>query len=85
LTDKAIQHLTNLEELIARDCSGLIDTAFDNMNKLKSLDVAWCKQLTSKAIQHLTNLEKLDAHGCHGLTDDALKNMHNLKKLDIGY
>src|SRR5205807_1258547 len=82
ITDKTIQHLSNLTKLNCAHCHGVTGDSFSNLINLMKLNCSFCQKITSHAFENLVNLTDLLCFGCSGLENISFANLTKLKILN---
>jgi hypothetical protein len=87
ITDELFAPLKSLRKLSILGCLQFTDRAFQHLENLVTLDMAFCRQhgITDRAFSYLKNLKKLRMSGCKQptVTNEVFKHLGGLEELTM--
>lgn len=82
VTDKGLESLEELEELMVEGNKNLTDNCLSKVKKLKILFLKYCPRISYQVFEKLTDLEELDVEGIKQM-DQGVKYLKKVKKLKV--
>ena len=87
LTDNLFAPMKSLRKLNISGCLQFTDRAFQHLQNLETLDMAFCRQhrITDRAFSYLKNLKKLRMSSCKQptITNEVFDHLRGLEELTL--